>query len=169
MSPVSLVYGSDRDQRAGAILSPDRTYRYVLERRWGKGPFVMFLMLNPSTADERDDDATIRRCIGFAKRWNAGGLLVGNLFAYRATHPRDLPSGHLAVGPDCDVHLQTMSLRSTAVIAAWGSQPRIGGRINEVVELLDRRLLCLGTCADGSPRHPVRLPYAVDLETWSKP
>ncbi|TMF61888.1 MAG: DUF1643 domain-containing protein, partial [Chloroflexi bacterium] len=68
----------------GATFSADRRYRYRLWRRWdGARPVVAFVMLNPSTADARRDDPTIRRCIGFAKSWGFGGVEVVNLFAYR--------------------------------------------------------------------------------------
>lgn len=83
----------------GAIISGCGKYRYSLWRTWDKKlPKVMFIMLNPSTADAYEDDPTIRRCINFAKSWGYGGIVVGNLFAYRATNPKKLiliddPSG----------------------------------------------------------------------------
>ena len=76
----------------GARLSPCRTYRYALWRRWGEGPPAMFIGLNPSTADETADDPTIRRCIAFARSWGHGALCMANLFAYRATQPADIPA-----------------------------------------------------------------------------
>jgi hypothetical protein len=164
--PISLIYGSDHDERAGAVLSPCRTWRYALERRWGKGPFVMFLMLNPSKADERRNDNTIVRCMDFAERWGAGGLLVGNLFAFRATKPADLARAEDPVGPDCDVWLTTMALRSFMIVAAWGSQPRVADRVDQVIELVGKEMLCLGHTKNGSPRHPVRLAKATSLTPW---
>ena len=77
-------------EHTSARLSDDRRYRYLLVRRWDNTlPDATFVMLNPSTADERDDDPTIRKCIGFAKRWGCGGIKVVNLYAFRATNPRD--------------------------------------------------------------------------------
>jgi hypothetical protein len=164
--PISLVYGPDRGEMAGAIVSPCRGYRYVLERRWGKGTFVMFLMLNPSKADEMKDDPTVRKCVGFAKRWGFGGLLVGNLFSYRATQPADLRAADHPIGPDCDVWLTTMSTRSSIVVAAWGSQPGIDKRVAEVRQLVGSRMYCIGRTQDGYPRHPSRPAYATPLEEF---
>ena len=102
------------------------TYRYALERRWDHmRPYLVMVMLNPSTADAVRDDPTIRRCVGFAKKARAGGLLVLNLFAYRATDPRELREAADPVGPENDEiikrHLDGMSLyEGTKVVAAWG-------------------------------------------------
>lgn len=74
----------------GAVLSPDQIYRFQLWRTWSRKPKVLFIMHNPSTADHMQDDPTIRRCIGFAKSWGAGGFYVGNLSPYRCTKPADL-------------------------------------------------------------------------------
>jgi hypothetical protein len=73
-----------------ATISPCRMFRYALWRRWGSGPYAMFIGLNPSTADEQNDDPTIRRCIGFAQSWGYDALCMANLFAYRATKPTDM-------------------------------------------------------------------------------
>ena len=83
---------------SSAVVSPCERYRYVLRRVFGSGPAVMFVGLNPSTADEHRDDPTIRRCIGFAKRWGYGTVVVTNLYAWRATQPRDLRQAACAVG-----------------------------------------------------------------------
>ena len=85
----------------GARFSESRTHRYALWRIWEKGaPMVMFVGLNPSTADETQDDPTIRRCIDFAKRWGYGGLYMLNIFAFRATNPKDMKAAADPVGPD---------------------------------------------------------------------
>lgn len=154
--PLSLFH-PEGEHGHSAILSPCRTYRYTLERRWGAGPFVLFVGLNPSTADETTDDQTIRRCISYAKAWGYGGLLMGNLFAYRATDPRDLPAGDEAVGPDTDVWLTTLSVRAGLAIAAWGANGRADARSEEALAVLGD-VYCLGTTKGGYPRHPSRLP-----------
>lgn len=77
--------------KKSAILSDDRKYRYSLSRVWDESKNkVMFIGLNPSTADETEDDPTIRRCINFAKSWGYVGLEMTNLFAFRATAPKDM-------------------------------------------------------------------------------
>jgi hypothetical protein len=89
-----------------AISSPCRTYRYSLFRVWNpKFPSVMFVGLNPSTADEQEDDPTVRRCVGFARKWNFGGLILVNLFAYRSTDPAGLLEAEDPVGPGNDKHI----------------------------------------------------------------
>lgn len=103
-----------------ASLSSCRLYRYDLWRKWGDEPYCMFVGLNPSTADETQDDPTIRRCVGYAKRWNYGGLCMVNLFAFRATQPKDMMTAKDPIGPDNDRTLKTLSQGAGIVIAAWG-------------------------------------------------
>ena len=118
-----------------AWMSRDNVHRYQLTRRWrASGPLCVFIMLNPSTADALDDDPTIRRCIGFARREQCAGLIVVNLFAYRATKPADLPRHAVtglhhrpAVGVDNDYWLRRVGtlLRNSGgfAVAAWGAHP----------------------------------------------
>lgn len=150
-----------------AVFSPDRAYRYALERRWDVGPFVTWIMLNPSKADEVQDDATIRRCIGYSKRWGAGGALIGNLYALMSTDPARLMEVDDPVGPDTDVWLEVMIMRSSMIVAAWGAHRMAGRRSHEVVKMArSKPLVCLGRTRSGDPMHPVRLPYSVELECW---
>jgi hypothetical protein len=129
-------------------------------------------MLNPSTADALADDPTIRKCRGFSERLGYGRLCVGNLFAYRATDPADLiraaKGGVDVVGPSNDTHLCKMLGQSDAVVLAWGGN---GKRFQDRVRAVRARLaewslpkLGLGTCADGSPWHPLMIAYDVGLE-----
>lgn len=141
----------------GAVLSPCGQYRYCLSRSWllGEGT-VLFIMLNPSTADAETDDPTIRRCIGFARRWGYRQLLVGNLFAWRATNPRELRRVSDPVGPENDHHLVEMSVGADAVIAAWGAHGVYRNRSQHVLGLL-RNPESLGLTKQGHPRHPLYL------------
>jgi len=142
-------------------------YRYRLWRRWGDGPAALFVMLNPSTADDTRDDPTIRRCIGFARRWRFGGLEVVNLYALRATRPRDLLAAAAPVGPDNDDHLRDAAARAGAIVVAWGRHGR-PDRAARVAALLGAaRLQCLGVNQDRSPRHPLYVPAAARRRRWS--
>lgn len=153
-------------ERLGTLLDPDaatavfnkaRTHRYLLTRRWAPGDPLVFVMLNPSTADALADDPTIRRCIGYARRESAAGIVVLNLFAARATDPRALTSHRDPVGASNDAFLARHAARRR-VIAAWGTHGRLHGRDAAVTATLGRvgtSLVCLGLTRDGLPRHPL--------------
>ncbi|WP_329406000.1 DUF1643 domain-containing protein [Nocardia vinacea] len=140
-----------------AVLSPCGTYRYELTRRWSRQPVVGWVMLNPSTADADIDDPTVRRCIGFAKSWGFGGIVIRNLFALRATDPAELVRHPDPIGPDNDTHLSHCDHEDMTMLA-WGAHG--GQRGREVLELLARqgiRPYQLATTIDGQPRHPLYL------------
>lgn len=150
-----------------AVIDDSGRYRYLLRRRWSQGPSIAFVMLNPSTADGMADDPTVRRCVGFARQWGYGELLVVNLFAWRATDPRHLLHAPDPIGPHNDLHIEAAARNSALVVLAWGQQPFGRGRQRDVVEILgktDRQLYQLGATMDGSPRHPLYVPKAQDPE-----
>lgn len=145
---------------ATARLSDCGAYRYELGRRWARGPSVLFIMLNPSTADATQDDPTIRRCIGFAKSWQMGALGVVNLFALRATDPAALRTAPDPVGPLNDDAIHDAIVSSRVVVAAWGAHAMAAERAAVVAEMAanaSRPLCCLGTTKAGHPRHPLYL------------
>lgn len=153
-----------------ADISECGQYRYGLSRHWrNDGTLVLFIMLNPSTADAERDDATIRKCIGFATRWGDSSLLVANLFAWRSTHPRDLLGKADPVGPANDATIRSYAVSAHCVVLAWGSHAPVRHLIErrafEVRKLLrDRPLFTLGHAKDGNPRHPLMLPYETELQ-----
>jgi hypothetical protein len=161
-----------------AQFSYDGRYRYSLARRWAprgaSGDGALWVMLNPSTADQHEDDATIRRCIGFSKAWGMESLMVLNLFALVATDPRELLAATDPVGGDAtDKLLADGAREARAVIVAWGAWgSKFPGRVRQVEELLRsnlfyaQRLRCLGKTANGQPRHPVRLAGDTKLEVF---
>src|SRR5690349_7864679 len=106
------------------VFSPCRTWRYELWVRWLSArprEYCMFIGLNPSTADEYQLDPTLRKCVGFAKRWGDGAMVMTNLFAYRATLPEDMKKAHIdPVGPDNDATLIRLARGAKIVVAAWG-------------------------------------------------
>lgn len=145
-------------------------YRYLLERRWGAGPTVLWVLANPSSADEERDDPTVRRCVSFARSAGSGGLLLVNLRAWRATDPRRLAEAPEPVGPDNDAAIRTALAATTgAVVVAWGVQ-RDAARVRTVFDLLgDRPTVCLGVTRGGHPRHPLYVPGSTRLRPWSPP
>jgi hypothetical protein len=152
-----------RHLEAAADISDDGLYRYWLSRRLSTGErAVVFVGLNPSTADAADDDPTVRRCMGFARRWGFDWLWMGNLNAWRSTDPRDLPKDSLtAVGPRNEAALRWLAPKGEILIAAWGQNKlnsRAAALARQIGELPHVR--CLGQNRNGTPKHPLRLPAA---------
>ena len=150
-----------------AQLSPCRRYRYTLWRRWGNGPYAMFVGLNPSTADETVDDPTIRRCIAFSRAWGYDALCMANLFAYRATKPADMLKQDDPIGPDNDAHLRQLAADAGVVVAAWGTHGTHGGRHRAVRKMLPA-LHYLRLTKNGHPGHPLYLPASLLPAAWAE-
>jgi len=106
-----------------ATLSDCKKYRYSLLRKWDEGATLLFIMLNPSTADAEKDDPTVRKCITLAKKYGFGSLYIGNLYGFRATNPRDVLKLGLrdAEGPRNESMLRAMIQKSSKIIVAWGN------------------------------------------------
>lgn len=145
-----------------ATFSPCRRYRYTLTRRWltGRGTIV-FVMLNPSTADAEQDDLTIRRCIAYAKAWGYRKLIVLNIFALRATDPRELYRASDPVGPDNYAAFRTALLRADRVICAWGNHGTFrdqGATAYHWIRQANHRPYALKLTKKGMPVHPRSQP-----------
>jgi hypothetical protein len=153
------------------VLSSCRCYRYSLWREWdaGNSQYALFIGLNPSTADEINDDPTIRRCIDFAKRWGYGALCMANLFAYRATDPKIMKAHDSPVGADNDRWLTILAAEAAVVVAAWGVHGLFAQRDRAVRRLLDGRLSYLALTKDGHPRHPLYLKQTLVPTEWHEP
>ncbi len=175
MNAQIQLTGIDADR--GATFSSCRTYRYILWRWWNRDlPPTVFIGLNPSTADETEDDPTIRRCRGFARNWGSGGLIMLNLFALRATNPAELKKHPEPVGPgnDCTI-LETVRQYPTDVMLAWGNHGVLYDRDREVYGLLNS-IACIdtkvfGMTNSGQPKHPLYLPATaiprlVNEDSW---
>jgi hypothetical protein len=150
-----------------AQISPCGYYRYALTRSWDASkPQVLIVGLNPSIADAEIDDPTLKRCITFAKAWGCGGLLLGNLFAYRATNPRVLRQVSDPVGPENDVWLGRLRAQADLVVAAWGNHGNLYERAKGVAAALGP-LDCLGVTKSGAPRHPLYVPASAHPIHWT--
>lgn len=160
----------------GAVLSADGVYRYRLWRIWDRDRHpTAFVMLNPSTADADLDDPTIRRCVGFARSWGAGGIVVVNLFAFRATDPADLArsgaGGVDLAGADRDLHLQEVFGVVDSVVCAWGACPVVRSEhVRAVLSLIPAsvEVTCLGRTKEGHPRHPLYLAASTARTAFRK-
>lgn len=157
-----------------AIISECGAYRYRLEREIGLGITTAIVMVNPSTADAEHDDTTIRKLRGFAERNGWGRIIIGNLFALRATDVRELGRAYDPVGPANDAHLANIFADADRVILAWGpvaKQPRAyrGLRWRRAIRIIGHRpVYCIGAPAKcGHPKHPLMLPYDSPITPWS--
>ena len=140
-----------------AVFSKNRIYRYALWRVWDNSkPKVLFIGLNPSTADEIQDDPTIRRCIRYSKDWGYGGYIMGNIFAYRSTDPKKLLDIDDPIGPKNDYWLKKLSKEASLTIGAWGNHGKILDRGNQINNMLET-LHCLKITKEGFPSHPLYL------------
>lgn len=142
-----------------AIFSPCRTWRYSLTRVWAPSKRVlMFVGLNPSTADEEKNDPTVTRCVNYAHDWGYGTLLMMNIFALRSTDPRGLKIVDDPIGPENDAYLQATSRQANSIVCGWGNHGQFMQRGVRVYDLLKQRaLLCLGVTKAGEPSHPLYL------------
>lgn len=164
-----------RDHLAGAdkaTFSPCRNHRYMLSRRWGHGPTLCWVMLNPSTADAFRVDQTLTKCIGFTKRAGQfGGLVVVNLYSLRSTDPKALWTRSEAdrIGPLGDQFIQSQAAGRSNVIAAWGAHGARNGRGDQVAAMLADAgvtLHCLGVTKDGQPKHPLYLDGDTPFQSY---
>ncbi|WP_100638366.1 DUF1643 domain-containing protein [Marinobacter salexigens] len=138
-----------------AKLSDCRKYRFALWRTWDESkPYVMFVGLNPSTADETTDDPTLIRCMNYAKSWGFGGVCMANIFAFRATAPNDMKAAADPIGSENNEWLIKLSDDAGLVVAAWGNDGSFLGRSEQVKELLPN-LHCLKLNKSGEPAHPL--------------
>lgn len=171
LTQTSFVGGMTRT----AVFSPCGLFRYELGRVWDKRKsLLVYVLLNPSKADEQEDDPTTRRCIGFAKHGGYGGIHMVNLFGYIATYPDHLRgrtrSGMDCVGPENDAAI----VRATGMgrlVAAWGLCPSWAeARVAYVMRSLITpavTLHALGVTRDGHPRHPLYCPGDSKFEVWT--
>jgi len=178
--PYATMLMKKSQPSKGAVLSEDRLYRYHLWRTENniRREHVLFIGLNPSTADETEDDMTIKKCLGFAKLWGFKGIHMLNLYAFRATLPEDLVRAKAPIhepGPSDKTTnlLAYYGQRCGKVVACWGSVAKKhrealkwDERIAAVFDLIDQPIYCLGKTGDGSPRHPSRIAYSTPLEVY---
>jgi hypothetical protein len=187
---------SEKWGKAAATFSEDRLFRYALDRVWDPDlPVTCFIMLNPSTADAFKVDPTVNRCLGYARDWGSGGLMVLNAFALRSTDPKALYGHPCPVGPENDrIIRETLHrFQPAQVVAGWGEHAakidhlgrtrkqyeacRLPGeygqpwrsRAERIADLLGDRLMALRVTKDGNPGHPLYLPAHLKPVPWQPP
>ena len=162
----------DGTRRSSAIYSECERYRYALTRVWAaEERRLLYVMLNPSTATEAQNDPTIERCERRARALGYGGFRAVNLFALRETDPVAMRRAERPVGAGNDAALRDGALWADVVLAAWGVHGTHLGRDAEVLEILrdsGRPLLCLGQTQGGQPRHPLYVAYATAPQPFAR-
>jgi len=166
--------------KTDAYISDCTKYRYWLTRVWDKDlPRVMYVLLNPSTADHTINDPTVRKCMGFAKGWGYGSIEIVNLYAYRATKPANLHqmikgfNGSKGsdnkkyccpIGPENDKHIKEASERADLIVVGWGNNAsRYRSRREDVLELLKgKEIKCISITAEIQPCHPLMLAFETE-------
>lgn len=168
-TPPSAAFGP---WQGTAVFSADRRHRYRLDRPMGAGPAVLWVMLNPSTADEARNDPTVRRVLGFSRLWGCGKVIVCNLHSLRGTDPACLDelddyTSHLG-----DDYVRAARCEAARVVIGWGAHgARWPRRVRHLCDLLgDDDLWCLGTTTHThQPRHPLYVRGDTQLTRWSPP
>lgn len=170
---------ADQETHGRAIFSTCGRYRYTLERAWASIPrYVLWIMLNPSTADAEKNDATIRRCLGFAREWNYTGILVGNLYGWRATKPQELwdtaRAGVDVIGPENPRHIVGLLRRAALVVCAWGQEGPVQRARFDVLQAIRQHhaphilRMNQGKLGDmQQPSHPLMLRRGLKPVRWN--
>jgi Uncharacterized protein conserved in bacteria len=158
------------DAPSTAVYSPCEAYRYTLTRTWDPaGRKVLFVMLNPSTATEVQNDPTVERCERRARALGFGSFRVCNIFAYRATDPKVMRAQADPVGPLNDQAIADSALWADAVVCAWGTHGAHlsrGAQVEALLRATGKPLSHLGLSKDGHPKHPLYIGYAHQPEDW---
>lgn len=158
------------DAPSTAVYSDCERYRYTLTREWAPGGGrVLFIMLNPSTATEVQNDPTVERCERRARALGFGAFRVTNIFAWRDTDPRKMRAAPDPVGPENDAAIVESCGWADRIVAAWGTHGAHMGRGAAVEALLrgtGAPVFHLGLSKDGHPKHPLYIAYARQPERW---
>ena len=157
------------DAQSQAVYSDCERYRYLLTRVWGDGPRALFIMLNPSTATEVQNDPTVERCERRARALGFGAFRVTNIFAFRATDPRVMRAEGDPVGPDNDAVILSSLPWADQIICAWGNHGLHldrGATVEALLRQAGAPLFHLGLTGQGQPRHPLYVGYETRPERW---
>lgn len=153
---------TDLLMRRTAVISECGLFRYLLERIWGDEPPLPFCCLNPSRADAEIDDPSATRMMGFSRREKAGGTLLANVHAFRATVPKDMRASIDPFGPDNESYLMMVAAAAAQtgmpLVCAWGaSGDMLGGatKAMQIFRTVGCRTVCFGITSNGMPRHPL--------------
>lgn len=160
----------NKTAKKGAVISACRNYRYLLIRSFSHKadePFVLFIGLNPSVADSYIDDPTLRRCMGFMEIWNLKALKIVNLFAFRATNPKEMISQTNPIGKSNDQTILQQAKNAEMIVVCWGNTGSYLNRDKEVLEIIKQykdKIYSFGETKSGQPKHPLYLAKTTQLQ-----
>ncbi len=158
------------DAASTAVYSPCERYRYLLTRTWAPGPRALFVMLNPSTATEVQNDPTVERCERRARAYGMGAFRVCNIFAFRATDPAVMRAEADPVGPGNDAAIAESAPWADLIVCAWGTHGAHlarGGAVGRLLRATGCPLHHLGLTKDGHPKHPLYIGYGQVPVPWT--
>lgn len=161
---ADIVFSAD-GPHSSAVFSPCRKYRYALYRLWNAQPAIMFVGLNPSTATESVNDPTVTRCINYARKWGYGAMYMMNIFAYRATDPKEMLAQQDPIGPENDFYLKEIANKVAFRVAYWGNHGEYLGRGNQVRKMI-KNMHYLKMNNTGQPAHPLYLSQTLQPIPW---
>lgn len=147
---------------------PNNEYRYVLHRVWDKTkPKIAFIGLNPSVADERQDDNTVRKCINIARRDGFGSMIMLNAYAYRSTDPKALTTQSNVVGKHNDRHIAKECKNAAKIVIAWGNHATDDRHLTLLKVLVGQQLWCFAKNNNGKPKHPLYISLKAPLSLYN--
>ncbi|MFT6425264.1 MAG: hypothetical protein ACJAYH_000219 [Celeribacter sp.] len=159
------------DAPSTAIYSDCENYRYALTRTWDpQGSKVLFVMLNPSTATEVQNDPTVERCERRARALGFGAFCVTNIFAWRDTDPRKMRAATAPVGPENDKTILEFANWADTIVCAWGTHGehlKRGEQVAQLLRAIDQPLYHLGLSKAGHPKHPLYIAYSEQPQLWT--
>ncbi len=160
------------DAQSTAVYSDCEKYRYLLTRIWEPtGRKALFIMLNPSTATEVQNDPTVERCERRARTLGFGGFRVTNIFAWRDTDPRAMRAAADPIGPENDATILDSCEWADQIIAAWGTHGEHlerGPKVDALLRETGRPLYHLGLTKAGHPKHPLYIAYSQQPQLWER-
>jgi hypothetical protein len=157
------------DAKSEAVYSDCESYRYLLTRIWAGGPKALFVLLNPSTATEVQNDPTVERCERRARALGFGAFRVANIFAFRATDPRVMRAAADPVGPGNDAAIRDSTIWADVIVCAWGNHGMHldrGATVEAMLRKTGLPLYCLGVTGQSQPKHPLYIGYDRQPELW---
>jgi hypothetical protein len=167
---IDKKYNYEKKELGTAIFSEDYKYRYLLERDWSKGSSILFILLNPSTADADKLDPTLKRAYNIAKKYGYGKLVVVNIFAVRGSDPSVIKDIVDPIGELNNYYIKKYSKKADRIIIGWGNHGIYKNRSLEILKILKiyyDKIYVLGINKSGEPKHPLYTKKNIKLKKYN--